>query len=309
MHSIATPRRVKKALVLATLLAASAPLYGCYTPAERALGGGIIGGLGRRRHWRACVGRTLRARRSPRRRSAQRAARSLAPRRRRAHITAVIGTTTTETGRSRLMCGRFTQHLSWEELQRLADLIGQPRNLQPRYNVAPTTMIEVIKPTPAGHELVQMRWGFAPSWWKKPLRELPATFNARAETIAEKPMFRSAFASRRCIIPASGFYEWTGATGARRPHYFTARDGRPLAFAGLCRAVATSRAIRRSSRRRSSSVRRMAGCAVSMIACRSSSTGATPMHGCRARIPGRCFAAARRGSAGMDRVAARQPFG
>ncbi len=132
------------------------------------------------------------------------------------------------------MCGRFTQHLSWEELQRLADLIGQPRNLQPRYNVAPTTMIEVIRPTPAGHELGQMRWGFAPSWWKKPLRELPATFNARAETIAEKPMFRSAFASRRCIIPASGFYEWTGAKGARSPHYFTAPDGRPLAFAGLC---------------------------------------------------------------------------
>lgn len=146
---------------------------------------------------------------------------------------AVIGVTTTKTG-YRPMCGRFTQHLSWEELQRLADLIGQPRNLQPRYNVAPTTAIEVIRATPAGNELVQMRWGFAPAWWKKPLRELPATFNARAETVAEKPMFRSAFASRRCIIPASGFYEWTGAKGAKTPHYFTARDGRPLAFAGLC---------------------------------------------------------------------------
>jgi putative SOS response-associated peptidase YedK len=138
------------------------------------------------------------------------------------------------------MCGRFTQHLSWEELQRLADLIGQPRNLQPRYNVAPTTMIEVIRPSPAGNELVPMRWGFAPSWWKKPLRELPATFNARAETIAEKPMFRAAFAKSRCIIPASGFYEWTGPKGAKTPHYFSASDGRPLAFAGLwdsCRDV------------------------------------------------------------------------
>ncbi len=65
-----------------------------------------------------------------------------------------------------------------------------------------------------------MRRGFAPSWWKKPLRELPATFNARAETIAEKLMFRSAFAASRCIIPASGFYEWTGAKGAKTPHYF-----------------------------------------------------------------------------------------
>lgn len=138
------------------------------------------------------------------------------------------------------MCGRFTQHLSWEELQRLADLIGQPRNLQPRYNVAPTTTIEVIRPSSAGNELVQMRWGLAPSWWKKPLRELPATFNARAETIAEKPMFRSAFAARRCIIPASGFYEWTGAKGAKTAHYLSASDRRPLAFAGLyecCRDI------------------------------------------------------------------------
>ncbi|MGD9545138.1 MAG: SOS response-associated peptidase [Methylocystis sp.] len=138
------------------------------------------------------------------------------------------------------MCGRFAQHLSWEELQRLADLIGQPRNLQPRYNVAPTTMIEVVRPTAAGNALAQMRWGLAPSWWKKPLRDLPATFNARAEGIAEKPMFRSAFAARRCVIPASGFYEWTGAKSARTPHYFSARDGRPLALAGVyesCRDV------------------------------------------------------------------------
>lgn len=78
-----------------------------------------------------------------------------------------------------------------------------------------------------------MRWGLVPSWWKKPLKELPATFNARAETIAQKPMFRAAFKSRRCIIPASGFYEWTGRAGAKTPHYFSAVSGRPLAFAGL----------------------------------------------------------------------------
>ena len=108
------------------------------------------------------------------------------------------------------MCGRFTQHLSWEELHRLADLIGQPRNLAPRYNIAPTTQDRSHPPRGGGNELAPMRWGLVPSWWKKPLNELPSTFNARAETVAEKPMFRSAFKSRRCIIPASGFYEWTG---------------------------------------------------------------------------------------------------
>ncbi|MGE4172099.1 MAG: SOS response-associated peptidase [Methylocystis sp.] len=131
------------------------------------------------------------------------------------------------------MCGRFTQHLSWEALHRLADLIGQPRNLAPRYNIAPTTRVEVIRPAGGGNELVPMRWGLVPSWWKKPLNELPSTFNARAETVGEKPMFRSAFESRRCIIPASGFYEWTGKPGAKTPHYFSARSGAPLAFAGL----------------------------------------------------------------------------
>ena len=101
------------------------------------------------------------------------------------------------------MCGRFTQNLSWAEIHRLADLIGQPRNLAPRFNIAPTTPIEVIRATDAGNELVPMYWGLVPSWWKKTLKELPGTFNARAETLAERPMFRGAFKYRRCIIPAS----------------------------------------------------------------------------------------------------------
>lgn len=75
------------------------------------------------------------------------------------------------------MCGRFTQHLSWEELHRLADLIGQPRNLAPRYNIAPTTRIEVIRHGAGGKELVPMRWGLVPLWWKKPLKALQELFN------------------------------------------------------------------------------------------------------------------------------------
>ncbi len=76
--------------------------------------------------------------------------------------------------------------------------------------------------------------GLVPGWWKKPLNEVPATFNARIETVADKPMFRSAYKSRRCIVPASGFFEWTGPAKARVPHYFTAADESPvLPIAGL----------------------------------------------------------------------------
>jgi putative SOS response-associated peptidase YedK len=131
------------------------------------------------------------------------------------------------------MCGRFTQAYTWAEIHAFLNLTGPARNLQPRYNIAPTTIIDVAMPCDGSSLLVPMRWGLMPSWWKKPLSELPAIFNARAETVAEKPMFRSAFKSRRCIIPASGFYEWTGAKGAKTPHYFSSPAGDPLALAGL----------------------------------------------------------------------------
>jgi putative SOS response-associated peptidase YedK len=111
------------------------------------------------------------------------------------------------------------------------DLLGPPRNLRPRYNIVPTTVIDVIRLGPHGRELVPMRWGLIPGWWKKTAKEVPATFNARAESVASKPMFRNAFRERRCIIPASGFYEWTGDKTNRQPHLFTAADcSRVLAF-------------------------------------------------------------------------------
>ncbi len=132
------------------------------------------------------------------------------------------------------MCGRFTQNYTWAEVHDFLNVFGPPRNLQPHYNIAPTTNIDVIRLGENGRELVTMRWGLIPGWWKKAVKELPATFNARAESVAEKPMFRNAFKTRRCIIPASGFFEWTGEKGAKQPHLFTAADGSPiLAFAGL----------------------------------------------------------------------------
>jgi putative SOS response-associated peptidase YedK len=113
-------------------------------------------------------------------------------------------------------------------------VFGPPLNLQPHYNIAPTNTVDVVRPGAKGRELVPMRWGLIPGWWKKSIKEVPATFNARSDTVAEKPMFRNAFRERRCIIPASGYFEWTGPKGAKQPHLFTAADGSPvLAIAGL----------------------------------------------------------------------------
>ena len=107
------------------------------------------------------------------------------------------------------MCGRFVQRYTWHEVQDLYELPDGPaRNLQPHYNIAPTDPVEVVRPAADGAvELVSMRWGLVPWWWKKPLKQLPASFNARAETVADKPMFRDAFKRHRCVIPASGYYE------------------------------------------------------------------------------------------------------
>jgi putative SOS response-associated peptidase YedK len=98
-------------------------------------------------------------------------------------------------------------------------VFGSPKNLQPRYNIAPTTMVDVARHGGDRREGVSMRWGLISFYWKKPLKEFKfATFNARAQTVDEAPMFRDAFRRRRrCIIPASGFYEWTGEKKDRVP--------------------------------------------------------------------------------------------
>jgi len=107
------------------------------------------------------------------------------------------------------MCGRFTQAYTWAELVALYGLTQPAMNLQPHYNIAPTATIDVLIPRNSDQlELWPMRWGLIPSWWTKTRKELPSTFNARAETITARPMFRDAFRERRCIIPASGYHEW-----------------------------------------------------------------------------------------------------
>ena len=131
------------------------------------------------------------------------------------------------------MCGRFTQKYTWRELVELYRLTQPARNLEPRYNVAPTTTIDVLRVREGACELVPMRWGLVPGWWKKSLKEVPATFNARSDTVAEKPTFRDAYRRSRCIIPASGYYEWKGTPTGKQPYYFSTENGSPLTIAGL----------------------------------------------------------------------------
>jgi putative SOS response-associated peptidase YedK len=135
------------------------------------------------------------------------------------------------------MCGRFTQRYTWRDLQALYGLIGAARNLQAHYNLAPTDPIDAIVPGDGANRLMSMRWGLVPWWWKKSLKDVPATFNARAETLADKPMFRDAFKGRRCIIPSSGYYEWRKTQGVKQPgkqpYFISAADGGVLSFAGL----------------------------------------------------------------------------
>ena len=132
------------------------------------------------------------------------------------------------------MCGRFTQRYTWREIADLYGLTGAARNLQAHYNIAPTDTVNVVKPGEDGAtELAPMRWGLIPWWWKRPLKQLPATFNARAESVADKPLFRDAFKRRRCIIPVSGYYEWITQADGKQPYFISAADSGVLSFAGL----------------------------------------------------------------------------
>jgi putative SOS response-associated peptidase YedK len=104
--------------------------------------------------------------------------------------------------------------------------------LRKRYNIAPTQEAPVIRLADGNRELAMLRWGLVPSW-AKDLAVGNKMINARAESVAEKPAFRQALEKRRCIVPATGFYEWTGAPGQKQPHAVTFPDQPVFAFAGL----------------------------------------------------------------------------
>jgi putative SOS response-associated peptidase YedK len=131
------------------------------------------------------------------------------------------------------MCGRVTQATSDEDLVEYLQLAARPQ-LLPRYNVAPTQQIAaLLKRSPdSPRELAALHWGFIPEHSPGP-EHGPAPINARGETVAEKPMFRKAFKTRRCLIPVNGFYEWKKAGRARQPFNITVKNQRLFALAGL----------------------------------------------------------------------------
>lgn len=134
------------------------------------------------------------------------------------------------------MCGRFTNLVSWGELvrrYRLTDTGFRP-NLRPRLNICPTDPVMTVRKRDDGtREGAIVMWWLVPPWAKEKAKGYPM-FNARSETAADKPAFREAFRRRRCLVPASGFYEWKDEGGKRKTRYYiTTRSGAPLTFAGL----------------------------------------------------------------------------
>lgn len=132
------------------------------------------------------------------------------------------------------MCGRFALYVTLEELADLFDLLSLPGPFAPRYNIAPTQPVGIVRTNSqiSEREWAFALWGLIPSW-SKDLSMGTRMINARAETVDEKPSFRAAFKRRRCIIPASGFYEWMKQGGGKQPYYITSATGEILGFAGL----------------------------------------------------------------------------
>ena len=129
------------------------------------------------------------------------------------------------------MCGRFILTSPGRVLAAQFELQHEPE-LTPRYNIAPTQQVPAIKMDTGGRRLEMLKWGLVP-FWAKDASISARLINARCETLSEKPAFRAAFKSRRCLIPANGFYEWMKERGKKQPYLFKFTDGSLFAFAGL----------------------------------------------------------------------------
>lgn len=141
------------------------------------------------------------------------------------------------------MCGRYaiygpvstSRAMKRAEDQLGLDLSAFINQREPQYNVAPTQYAPIVALGEGGAQVKGLKWGLIPSWAKDPGIGARA-INARAETVAEKPMFRAAFKKRRCLVPASGYFEWRLEGGAKQPYYIREPGGNLMMFAGLWEA-------------------------------------------------------------------------
>jgi putative SOS response-associated peptidase YedK len=132
------------------------------------------------------------------------------------------------------MCGRYRLSRRKQLVEEYFDTASDAEDWSPRYNIAPTQPVPVIRLNPKEpiRQLSLMRWGLIPSW-AKDSSVAASMINARAETAATKPAFSNALKSRRCLIPADGFYEWVRTGKAKQPYCFEVNDGELFAFAGI----------------------------------------------------------------------------
>jgi putative SOS response-associated peptidase YedK len=130
------------------------------------------------------------------------------------------------------MCGRY--NLLKDPERWLGDLVVN-RVIGPftaQYNIPPRTMQTVVRQSEVGPMMVSMHWGYLPHW-ATPEKKVKPQINARSETAAEKPMFRASMRNKRCLVPATGFYEWERAGGEKIPHHIHLKGGKPFLMAGI----------------------------------------------------------------------------
>ena len=129
------------------------------------------------------------------------------------------------------MCGRYAITTAPAAIRQLFAYLEQP-NFPPRYNVAPTQPVPIVRMAEGKRQLALVRWGLIPAWVKDS-RAFSLLINARGESVLDKPAFRNAMKYRRCLFPADGFYEWKRERERKRPYFVRLRSGQPMAFAGV----------------------------------------------------------------------------
>jgi putative SOS response-associated peptidase YedK len=129
------------------------------------------------------------------------------------------------------MCGRYAVTSAPEAIRALFGYPEQP-NFPPRYNIAPTQPIAIVRLVDGKRQFALVRWGLLPPWVKDP-KNFSLLINARGESLNDKPAFSAAVKRRRCLVPADGFYEWKAGKAGKQPYFVRAKSGGPIAFAGL----------------------------------------------------------------------------